>query len=575
MQKLRLIEGRTQLARFHWMISGVGRSGTTMAYSALLGAARAIAPDTLGRYEPFLWGPPTWDKFPEEFGDAFSQTDSISTTGLYAHTQSPLFLDGGHPVHDQFIDEILPSGRPVVAKVIRGAGRLSAFLERDPDLKIVHLIRNPLDVVNSALLYFSFFGGEFHPSDEARFNTEAAVRFAGSHRPTADLTEVERTLDWWRFMNEAALQSASRFPGRLKIVPYEELMADLPRVMGEIASFLGASPELIDPAKLEDKVGPITSWISLRAVDRDAVAPFVDSYFGDARIFGAARNIDIPQIKARLLAKYEACKPGKPYAPQLAPNLAPTRVRNIANSARAEAETSRAAGEKQAALIVSKVSEATRSEVMGVAGSISSKLDEQSAQIGQTADANLQAIKNLLLEQSRQIEGVGNAAMERDLGIAAITAELASKAKEIEGLKAGLTSRDRRIADLEAKVKEAQAAAKSSENDAQALKQLNSRLRDRVSALQEQHNSGQGAVEKLRKEQKEQSDKLRKTEARLREVASEKERYRIQLAELAAILAPRMRNVMTLAPVRYVLRQRQAVKAGRVQIDENGVAVPK
>ncbi|MBY9068553.1 sulfotransferase [Hyphomonas sp. WL0036] len=550
MQGLRFIEGRTQLARFHWMISGVGRSGTTMAYSALLGAARAIAPDTLGRYEPFLWGAPTWDKFPEEFGDAFSQTDSISATGLYAHTQSPLFLDGSHPVHDQFIDEILPSGTPVVAKVIRGAGRLSAFLERDPDLKIVHLIRNPLDVVNSALLYFSFFGGEFHPSDEARFNTEAAVRFAGSHRPTADLTEVERTLDWWRFMNEAALQSASRFPGRLKIVPYEELMADLPRVMGEIASFLGASTELIDPAKLEDKVGPITNWISLRAVDRDAVAPFVDSYFGDARIFGAARNIDIPQIKARLLAKYEACKPGKPYVPQLAPNLAPTRVRNIANAARAEAETSRAAGEKQAALIVSKVSEATRTDLMETLGP-------------------------LLAKQSDQIEAAANSALQRDVGIVALTAELSGKAKEIEELKAGLTRRDRRIADLEAKLTESQAAAKSADNDVQALKQLNSRLRDRVSSLQEQHRTDEGAVEKLRKEQKEQSEKLRKTEARLREVASEKERCRIQLTELAAILAPRMRNVMTLAPVRYVLRQRQAVKAGRVLIDENGVPVPK
>jgi hypothetical protein len=117
-----------------------------MAYGALLAAARAQDPGTLGRYEPFLWGAPTWDKLPGDIGDAFSHTDSINARGVYAHSESPLFRDDAHPALDSFIDETLPAGRPVVAKVIRGAGRLSAFLERDPDLRIVHLIRNPLDL---------------------------------------------------------------------------------------------------------------------------------------------------------------------------------------------------------------------------------------------------------------------------------------------------------------------------------------------------------------------------------------------------------------------------------------------
>ena len=246
------------MAGIHGMISGVGRSGTTMAYGVLLAAARAQDPGTLGRYEPFLWGMPTWDKLPERFGRATLHTDAFNAHGIYAHSQSPLFLDATHPVLDSFIDETLPGDHSVVVKLIRGAGRLSAFLRRDPDLKIVHLIRNPLDVVNSALLYFSFFGDEFHSSDEPRFNEEAAARFGNMHRSTLELTEAGRSFEWWRLMNEAAFKSADEFPERLKIVAYENLTADLPGVMAEIVEFLGGEPDLIDESRLTRMIGPVS-----------------------------------------------------------------------------------------------------------------------------------------------------------------------------------------------------------------------------------------------------------------------------------------------------------------------------
>ncbi|MEZ5997569.1 MAG: hypothetical protein R3B98_02620 [Hyphomonas sp.] len=65
-------------------------------------------------------------------------------------------------------------------------------------------------MINSALVYFSSLWGEFHPSVEPRFNEEAARRFASLYRPTFDLSE-DRSLNR-RLMNEAALQTARRFP---------------------------------------------------------------------------------------------------------------------------------------------------------------------------------------------------------------------------------------------------------------------------------------------------------------------------------------------------------------------------
>jgi hypothetical protein len=536
-----------------------------MAYGALLAAARAQDPGTLGRYEPFLWGAPTWDKLPGDIGDAFSHTDSINARGVYAHSESPLFRDDAHPALDSFIDETLPAGRPVVAKVIRGAGRLSAFLERDPDLRIVHLIRNPLDVVNSALLYFSFFGGEFHRSDEPRFNTEAAARFGDMHRPTFELTEAGRSLEWWRLMNEAAFQSAQRFPERLKIVPYEQLMADLPGVMTGIVEFLGGSADLIDASGLTENVGPVTRWTSLQAVDRDAILPHVDTYFDDRRIFGVNRNpVDIAAMKARLLEKYAACKAGPAFVPQLEPSLAPTKVRSIAVRARQDADATRIAGEKQADRIAEKVSERASSGWKDFAEALARQSE-------QTAGAFAQL--------SEQTANVAKAGEERDAGAFALAAELNEKTTALSALKRELDGRDARVVELEAKLKEAKAhlaeAKREAERDLQASRQLNSRLRDRVAALQDERSSHTGAFEKLRFEKRDVEDKLRKTENRLRTVAGERELYRKQLAELAAVLAPRLGTVATLRPLRYVMRQRQRMKAGLVEIDANGFPRPK
>lgn len=538
----------------HWMVSGVGRSGTTMAYGVLLSALQKHDPNALGRYEPFLWGKPVWDKLPERFGQATLHTNSVNTRGLHTHLESPLFLDTPYPVMDDFLDETIPAGRPVVTKVIRGAGRLSAFLQHDSELRIVHLVRNPLDVVNSGLIHFSFFGDEFHPSDEARFNEEAANRFGDHYRSTLEMTESGRSFEWWKLMNEAAFRSAETFPDRLKIVAYENLMADPKGVMFEVMEFLGGDPELIDEERLTKTIGPVSGQPALRAVDRDALLAHADTYFRDKRLFGGKHGrTDIAVEKAKLLEKYAACAVGRAFTRPIDPGLAPNRIRSIAIQAQEQARKAQFDSEERGISVLTDVVEvfaSTESRIKGKIDAIGAKLIGDSKQIR---------------EMIAELQKSG--------------AELEKKNAEIASLRKELDSHISRLRDLEndfAKSKASFTAAnKEAERDLQASRKLAARLRDRVAGLKDEQVQQARAFEKLRTEKRDTADKLRKTEERLRTVAGEREQFRLQLAELATVLAPRFSTVVTLRPLRYVLRQRQQVKSGRAGVDVNGVVRPK
>ena len=536
------------MAKLRWLVSGVGRSGTTLTYSVLLSAARAEVPNTLGRYEPFLWGEQTWDKLPSEFGDAFSRTDAISAAGIFAHKQIPLFLDSNTPQMRAFLDETLPRNRSVVAKLIRGAGRLAAFLEHDPDLKIVHLVRNPLDVVNSALLHFSFFGGEFHKSDEARFEAEAQSKFPGAHRQIESEPEAIKALEWWRLMNEAALKSAEQYSDRLMVYPYERLMEDVAGGMAEIISFLGGQGTAINEELLSEKVGPVTHYKCVRACDRDEIMPFVNDYFSDQRIF--SREGDASHVSAwrsKLHEKYAACVAGPPFAPGLVRNLAPTVVRNIAAKAQQEAHSARVAGEGQGVQIVDKVAKRQKADVVPMLEKAISEVVSLKSELEST---NTNQLKRLLeleksnedLHQQCQLFSEHNEALEKKI-------RQAEKARM-----------------------EAQYA---SERDLKAAQALISKLRDRVTRLQDERDSKKKDFEKLRVEMRSIEDKLRKSDVRLRSAASDRERYRQQLTELSAVLAPRLSTIASLRPLRFVLCQRQRVKAGLVEVDANGVVGPR
>ena len=132
---------------------------------------------------------------------------------------------------------------------------------------------------------------------------------------------------------------------------------------------------------------------------------------------------------------------------------------------------------------------------------------------------------------------------------------------------------------LEKKIRQAEKARMeaqyASERDLKAAQALISKLRDRVTRLQDERDSKKKDFEKLRVEMRSIEDKLRKSDVRLRSAASDRERYRQQLTELSAVLAPRLSTIASLRPLRFVLRQRQRVKAGLVEVDANGVVGPR
>jgi len=153
-------------------VSGIGRSGTTLIYQQIAKLLLLADRRVNFRYEPYLWN----IRSPEAKGNPFDMSQ-LHHFGLMVHTGVPLFLEGGHPLHDPFVDHLFdapwdrnPQQGPDahLTKVIRGSGRLRSYLARFPDLRIVACLRNPVDTINSSLGMFSFFGEEFHPDDRPR-----------------------------------------------------------------------------------------------------------------------------------------------------------------------------------------------------------------------------------------------------------------------------------------------------------------------------------------------------------------------------------------------------------------------
>ncbi len=312
----------------HWLVVGVGRSGTTAVYEAL----QDLAPRRRSFnyfYEPYLWGPPTWGARFRASAKAFTTTDSISADGLRRHLATPLFDSEARERcadHKTFVERLFKSGAPTLAKVIRGCGRLKDYLELRPELKIVFVIRNPLDCVNSAMGNFSFFGDEFHPSDQPRFRSELA--FLG--RPQPDFTtEGEAATAWWREMNAAALRAIEPHRERVFIAPHEAYIRDHALTLRLLAKFLAVKVKAKKATSLDRPVGQITRAVNLHAHDRDCIDPFQVDYFDLIE-----RISDIPikkswrSIAKTIDVKYKNLRPGA-FVPDTPRDASPLRVRAV------------------------------------------------------------------------------------------------------------------------------------------------------------------------------------------------------------------------------------------------------
>jgi hypothetical protein len=265
------------------IISGVGRSGTTAVYRIVQTLLRSNGMSPRCVYEPYLWRTDVLQHLDVDgraFELAFNSTSSLSIEGMCAHARTLLFARTNSPEHAVFIDQLFAGGGPTLVKVIRGSGRLEAFLAARSNLKIIHIVRNPMDVVNSVLGHFSFFGDEYHPSDKPRFVREVRERF-GDALGHSVRSEVEWSALWWRYMNQAALEAKAQCPGRLLAVSHEALKSSPATFVQRIATFCSLDSHDFDIAEAMRISGSSGGTARLDALAMLALEPYDEHYWRD------------------------------------------------------------------------------------------------------------------------------------------------------------------------------------------------------------------------------------------------------------------------------------------------------
>lgn len=301
------------------LISGIGRSGTTMMYHQIGLMMQDAFEAPRYRYEPYLWNLNAPNTKLASYGP-----ENLSSKGMQVHQAAPLFLDGFHPVHEAFLWSLYGGAQSLpgdpefpdawLAKIIRGSGRLESYLQAFPDLKIVICLRNPLDTLNSSLGMFSFTGEEFHVSDAPRLFAEVAERLP--HLALPDLktaSHLEISAVWWRAFTEWSVRVAEKYPDRCFVFRHE-LMAELEdALVDKLTGFLGFSSSRVFKMGLRETAGRKTTATHLLAADIAQMQPYLAYYF-DQCLAADMSTEERQRLEARLIQRYA----GGEFSPQLA-----------------------------------------------------------------------------------------------------------------------------------------------------------------------------------------------------------------------------------------------------------------
>jgi hypothetical protein len=130
--------------------------------------------------------------------------------------------------------------RHYLGKMIRANGRISLIRKIAPNIKIIFVIRNPVDVLNSVAQMFSFYGSEFYESDFDRFAAEVAFRFGRNIQSGSDdLSGIKTEYAFWYYSNRAFLEFATRNPQNILTIAYEAFVENRSSVVSRICDFVG------------------------------------------------------------------------------------------------------------------------------------------------------------------------------------------------------------------------------------------------------------------------------------------------------------------------------------------------
>ncbi|SMP05525.1 Glycosyltransferase involved in cell wall bisynthesis [Shimia sagamensis] len=271
-KKRTFVEGASDQPDQRILVSGIGRSGTTMIYQQLAKLLQIDGKERINfRYEPYLWS----IRSGTTKGNAFGM-EQLHQFGLHTHLETPLLLNEKSALHDSFLDSLFagPSDRDpeqgpdaCLTKVIRGSGRLGSYIDRFPDLKVVACLRNPFDTINSSLGMFSFFGEEFHENDRERFLAELNARGLPTEHLSLDSPRsIEWSAAWWQTFTAETLAVARQYPDNVFLFCYEDFSRDGARVMQNLQDFVGIQNDGIAMG-LSKPAGPSIKATSLNAWD--------------------------------------------------------------------------------------------------------------------------------------------------------------------------------------------------------------------------------------------------------------------------------------------------------------------
>lgn len=307
-------------------IFGVGRSGTTMTYGLIQKMfSRQFPGGYRSTYEPFIWDREKFNCSYQEATKFFGKTSSLSIEGIYHHLQMPLFVESANArqyLDSDFLSHFREVDTPHVAKFIRGNGRMALLRALNPSAKFVLIVRNPVDVINSAKDKFAFYGDDFYPSDFPRFCRELAS--SGKLILTQESsTWAEQQGEYCYQMCQAALEFAAR-DDNTWVLEYEKILTGSPQIVAQLCRFLNTEFDEGYAQFLEKPVGPTTRAIMLSPEEFKDILPYDQHY----RALLSKYSISASKARKDILNEYEGKCLGQPKDISLE-GVTTNRLRNV------------------------------------------------------------------------------------------------------------------------------------------------------------------------------------------------------------------------------------------------------
>ena len=249
------------------VIGATGGSGTRVVVTILQACGVALGTRLNESLDPFVFM-----RYYDRWIDAFV-LDRSGVRPLGSDERSAMRRELGEAVKEHLADAAPARGAPWGWKSPRSIFLLPLLDEVFPQMRFVHVVRDPRDMAFSANQRQVIAHGGVYLSPEER----------------AEPDPIQSALLWKRVNADAAAYGRSSMPGRYLLLRFEDLCADPAGTSTELASFVGAATE---PDRIRDaaaSVSPPASVGRWRQEDPELVRRIDAVVAGDLEAFGYRR----------------------------------------------------------------------------------------------------------------------------------------------------------------------------------------------------------------------------------------------------------------------------------------------